>query len=348
VSHRAGHALAAGAAILVLAACGTQSARSGSLRPIEPAAPPSPPQAGISVTGCDTNSQPVTSAADLTQALAAAVPGTMLLLAPGTYSGHFVAKTSGTSSEPISLCGTRDSVLDGGSTKLGYTLYLNGASWWRLIGFTVKGGQKGIVTDHVDHDLISGLYVHDIGDEGIHLRSFSTDNIVEGVTVRNTGLATVKFGEGIYVGSANKNWCKYTSCQPDASDRNVIRGNDIASTTAENIDIKEGTTAGVITGNKLSGEGMVASAATAWVNVKGNGWTVSENTGLRSLKDGFQVHRVYAGWGKGNIFRLNKAMVDGPGYGFYIQSASLLTILACDNTAVGAALGLSNAHCTGA
>jgi hypothetical protein len=299
------------------------------------------------VPGCATTGQVVTGADELNQALASAAPGTTLLLAPGTYAGHFVAKASGTSSDPISLCGPRQAVLDGGSTKVGYTMYLDGASWWRLIGFTVTGGQKGVVTDRVDHDLISGLYVHDIGDEGIHLRSFSTDNIVEGVTVRNTGLGNTKFGEGIYVGTANKNWCKYTTCQPDASDRNIIRDNDISNTTAENIDIKEGTTAGVISGNRLSGDGMVASAATAWVNVKGNGWTISDNTGQHSLKDGFQVHRVYTGWGKGNVFRLNQAAVNGPGYGFYIQSASLLTVLACDNTVIGAALGLSNAHCTG-
>jgi hypothetical protein len=55
---------------------------------------------------------------------------------------------------------------------------------------------------------------------------------------------------------------------------------------------------------------------------------------------------VYAGWGQGNVFKLNQAAVDGPGYGFYIQSASLGTVFACDNTAVGAAKGLSNSPCT--
>jgi hypothetical protein len=163
--------------------------------------------------------------------------------------------------------------------------------------------------------------------------------------VRRTGLLRSKFGEGIYIGTANSNWCKYTACKPDASDRNVIRNNDIAETTAENIDIKEGTTGGLVADNHLAGDGMVASAATAWVNVKGNGWTISGNIGQHSLKDGFQVHRVYAGWGKDNTFRLNHAAVDGPGYGFYVQSASLATVLACDNTATGAAMGLSNASC---
>ena len=62
--------------------------------------------------------------------------------------------------------------------------------------------------------------------------------------VRDTGLLRQFYGEGIYVGSAHKNWCKYSDCQPDASDDDIITGNDIADTTAENIDIKEGTTGG--------------------------------------------------------------------------------------------------------
>jgi len=41
---------------------------------------------------------------------------------------------------------------------------------------------------------------------------------------------------------------------------------------------------------------MAASAAPTWVNVKGNDWIITGNTGFNSIKDGFQVHRVYPGW----------------------------------------------------
>jgi hypothetical protein len=339
--------LVAAMAALLLAACGASSAKSVAVSSPVALESPSPAVSPLVVVNpaCPAG-QTVGDVAALKRALATAAPGTVILLAPGTYSGRFSATQSGTASAPITLCGSRDAIVDGGGTKSGYTLYLNGASWWRLIGFSVQGGQKGLVTDHATHVLIWGLYVHDIGDEGIHLRSFSTDNIVEGVTVRNTGLLTAGFGEGIYVGSANKNWCKYAGCNPDASDRNIVRNNDIAQTTAENIDIKEGTTGGLIANNRLSGDGMVASAASAWVNVKGNSWTITGNVGKHSLKDGFQVHRVYTGWGQANVFQSNTAQVDGPGYGFYVQSSSLATVLTCDNTAIGAALGLSNAQCT--
>jgi Right handed beta helix region len=297
-----------------------------------------------SVAGCPSG-QLVTDAPSLEAALASATPGSVIVMGTGTYSGRFEAAVAGTSQAPVTLCGTRDAIIDGGDIKTGYALHLNGSSWWHVAGFTVTGAQKGVVADHVQHAVISGLYVHDVGDEGIHLREFSSDNVVDSNKIRNTGLLKSKFGEGIYIGTANSNWCTYTSCAPDNSDRNVISNNDIANTTAENIDVKEGTTSGAISNNQLSGDGMVASAASAWINVKGNGWTVTGNTGQHSPKDGFQVHKVYEGWGQGNVFRANHAGVFGPGYGFYVQSRSLGTIVTCDNTAVGAALGLSNMGC---
>jgi hypothetical protein len=315
---------------------------------------PSPtvsPTAGGSVgppgteVGCSVAGTVVSTADQLTSALTAPAPGTVINLAPGTYSGQFVTTASGTEAAPITLCGPRSAILDGGTIKLGYTFHLNGASWWKLIGFTVQNGQKGVMTDHANHNLIANLLVQNIGDEGIHLRGFSSDNTVQGNVVRNTGLLVKKFGEGIYVGTANKNWCKWSNCVPDKSDRNVVRGNDVAQTTAENIDIKEGTTGGLIDGNHLNGAGMVSSAATSWINVKGNAWTVTNNVGVQSNQDGFSVHRVYSGWGEGNIFRGNTATVDGPGYGIYVQSHSLGTTVACDNVAINAGSGLSNMGC---
>jgi hypothetical protein len=187
--------------------------------------------------------------------------------------------------------------------------------------------------------------VHGTGDEAIHLRSFSSYNVVSHNVIRDTGLVTSFFGEGIYVGSAHKNWCRYTGCQPDRSNYNRIVDNNIADTTAENIDIKEGTTGGVISGNILNGTGMVSSAATSWVNVKGNDWLVEDNAGSHSVDDGFSVHQVYPGWGLDNVFKDNTAVVDGPGVGIYVQSHGLGTVVECNNVASGATGGMTNFGC---
>jgi len=284
----------------------------------------------------------------IAQALAAAHPGETIVLAPGLYQDDFVATTSGTAAAPITLCGSRSAVLEGKSIGGGYVLHLNKASWWRVEGFTVEGGQKGVVTDGVTHDLIYGLSVHTIGDEAIHLRDFSSFNTVSHNVVRDTGRHKQFFGEGIYVGTAHKNWCLYSGCKPDASDHNLIIGNNIANTTAENIDIKEGTIAGTISGNTFNGTGMVSSASTSWVNVKGNGWTIENNTGTNSNGNGFSVHQVYPGWGLGNTFRGNDATFNGPGYGIYVQREHLGTVIACNNVATGVGGGLSNVSCSNA
>jgi hypothetical protein len=286
----------------------------------------------------------VSSATGLHHALVSARPGTTIVLAAARYGGNFTATVSGTPAAPITLCGSRAAVLAGTSTSQGYTFYLDHASWWRLNGFTISGGQKGVVADGVTHDIINGLYVHGTGDEAIHLRSFSSHNTVSNNTIRGTGHHVPFFGEGIYVGSAHSNWCRYTKCKPDASNDNTISDNNIADTTAENIDIKEGTTGGSITGNILNGTGMLPAAARAWVNVKGNNWQVVGNTGTRTADDGFQVHQVYPGWGIGNVFRRNKAAVPASGLGIYVQSLSLQTIVACSNVATGGEL--SNVPCS--
>jgi Periplasmic copper-binding protein (NosD) len=290
----------------------------------------------------------VSSASGLFSALSVARPGEVIVLAPGVYQGDFVASASGTASAPITLCGSRNAILQGESIKSGYTFHLDHASWWRVEGFTVEGGQKGIMADGADHDLLDGLYVHGTGDEAVHLRSLSNDNTVSHSLVRDTGLLTQFFGEGIYVGSAHENWCKYSGCQPDRSDGNVLIDNDVTDTTAENVDIKEGTTGGKIIGNQFNGTGMVESAATGWINVKGNGWTIQGNTGTDSVKNGYQVHQVYPGWGIGNVFTGNQARVNGPGYGIYVQSKRLNTMVACNNVVTAAVSGFSTVACSSA
>ena len=348
---RSGYVIGALAA-LTLTACGSSGASSLSQSVQLPAATTSPAasqsagQAPAASSGSCGSGTRVGSASDLRSALANARPGETIVLAPGVYQGDFQATVSGTAAVPITLCGPRSAVLQGDSIKSGYTFHLDHASYWRVEGFTVQGGQKGVMTDGASNVLISGLYVHGTGDEAIHLRDFSNYDTVSHNVVRDTGLLVAFYGEGIYVGSANKNWCKYSGCRPDASDHDVITGNDISNTTAENIDIKEGTAGGTISGNHLDGAGMDSSAATSWINVKGNDWTVTGNTGVDSIGNGFSVHQVYPGWGLGNVFRGNEITVNGPGYGIYVQSKHLNTLVGCDNTVSGAQSGFSTVTCS--
>ena len=291
----------------------------------------------------------IDSREDLADALRAARPGDVLHLSDGAYEGRFVARVSGSASAPIVLRGGRGAVLDGGPTsEPGYALHLLGADHWRLEGFSVRGGQKGIVLDGSNHNVLNGLDVASTGMEGVHLRSASSDNRIENSSVHGTGLAEPGFGEGIYLGSAKANWSKFGGGKADRSDRNVVVGNRIYATTAENIDIKEGTTGGVISGNFLDGSSMTgANSADSWIDVKGRGYRIVENIGVDALANGFETHVVLDGWGRDNVFAANTLKVNSPGFGVKVdRPADSANVVGCDNAVTGAESGRSNITCT--
>lgn len=329
---------------------GADGARTGTVPPgpTSGTVPPGPtsgtPASGGPAAGgdCPPATVTVATAAELQAALANPGPGTVIGLSAGIYTGNFTATGDGAEGRPVTLCGTGDSILDGGHTDDGYVLHLNQASHWVLQGFAVRNGQKGVMVDESTHSVLRGLAVSNTGDEAIHLRRFSTDNKVLGNSIRDTGLRKSKFGEGIYIGTAESNWCDISGCQPDKSDRNEVAGNDIAGTSAECVDIKEGTSGGIVRDNRFDGSLIVG--ADSWVDVKGNGWTIENNSGRNSPLDGFQTHEIVDGWGTGNVFRNNSADVNGPGFGYSLKPV-LGNVVECSNRASQAGKGVSNEPC---
>jgi hypothetical protein len=301
------------------------------------------PAAPIPKFTCPAATVTVSSADDLTSALKNAKPGTVIQLKDGTYKGNFTAQGAGTASAPIYLCGGKGAVLESDGPKGGYVLHFNNASYWRASGFTVTNGQKGVMVDAGHYIGLQNLIVQNIGDEGVHLRKNSTFNVVRGLTIRSTGHRRDKFGEGVYVGSAQSNWKEITGGQPDHSDHNFVLDNTIYQTTAESVDIKEGTTGGVVAGNTFDGSAL--TGADSWVDVKGNGWLIAGNHGTKTVKDGFQTHVVVDGWGDKNRFIGNVAdLGGGTGVGYYIHKP-LSNQVNCNNKVSGGAL--SNDPCRG-
>ncbi|MFC1420729.1 right-handed parallel beta-helix repeat-containing protein [Streptacidiphilus cavernicola] len=294
----------------------------------------------------------VANGSQLHQALNSAVPGETIQLAAGSYAGEFTVSTSGTAAAPITLQGPADAVITGTGVASAYGIHLE-ADYVTLRGFSVSTFQKGVVLDGANHDTVDGLTVSNIGDEGIHLRAFSSDDLIEHNSVHDTGRYQAGYGEGIYVGSAKSNWGSYSGGLPDASDRDTISGNTLGpNITAENIDIKEGTTGGFVTGNSFDSTGEAgANSAVAWVDVKGNDYTVTGNTGQHAYQQGFLVEQLYPGFGCGNSFARNILDLGGaPGYGFDITDQAACagnpnTVYA-SNTVTGAGSGVSTVPVT--
>ncbi|MFJ4159022.1 right-handed parallel beta-helix repeat-containing protein [Microbacterium testaceum] len=255
----------------------------------------------------------------------------MFQLAPVTYQGRFHAQVAGSADSRILLCGVAGSVFDGGDTEDGYALHLDGASYWDIRDVSIRGAQKGIVLDATSHTTLSDLRISDVGQEGLHLRANSSDNLVQRIRVERTGLVDPSFGEGVYVGSAQSNWCRYTSCQPDRSDRNTFEQLSISDTMAEAVDIKEGTSDGVVRDSTLtvSAQAVVDSV----VDVKGSGWTLDANMVVGAV-DAISVHVILPPWGSANVLVRNQLSPTSGGLGVHLVGAARAAAnrVGCDNT----------------
>lgn len=300
----------------------------------------------------------VTNSIELKLALKTAKPGDEILLKDGLYQGNFViaASSSGTKEKPIILTGSRNAILDANTTQTGYVLYLQ-ANFWIIKGITLQNGLKGLVTDEASFNIIDNIKVTQVGEEAIHFRKFSKHNIIKNSEVSYTGLKTPDYGEGIYIGTAYSNWSKISNGEPDKCDSNQVINNKIGPfVAAECIDIKEGTTGGLIKGNSFESKGIVgANYADSWIDVKGNYYIIENNIGNNSqpsvLLDGYQVNCAFNGWGNYNEFKNNTSNVNSQGYGFKINLKSskglaIGNIVYKNNKVNGATSGVTNISVT--
>ncbi|MGW7447966.1 right-handed parallel beta-helix repeat-containing protein [Kitasatospora sp. NPDC054795] len=269
----------------------------GCAAPAAVAAHPAAPEAVAAVVK-------VATAKQLQSAIAAAVPGRTIQLADGTYSGNFKATAPGTAAAPITLTGSAKAVLTT-PTGGGYGLHLDGASYWTVQGLTVTGAQKGIMADSADHVVIDGVTVHHTTMEGVHFRNSSAYGTLRNSRIHDTGLGRDGMGEGVYVGTANT--------LTDRSDHVRITGNTFGPNIGgENVDLKEGTTGGLVSGNTFDGDGLTGrNSDDSWVDVKGNDYVIENNTGRRTTDDGYQTHSLRPGWGCGTVFRGNRSDLTG-------------------------------------
>ncbi|MDF2555063.1 MAG: hypothetical protein K0R60_958 [Microbacterium sp.] len=335
------------AALLLLAACTATT---------PPAAPPGVdtdprPSASASATpddACAPGARLVGETADdLQDALDTADPGDVLQLSATTYPGRFVITRSGTAEDPIVLCGTPGTTLEGeGAATTGTVLRLVGADHWRLEDFAVRSAQRGVVLDRASHNELHGLEVSDTGGQGIRLHNASTNNMIVDSIVRDTGVTDRDAGEGIAIGSRESSWCDVSDCEPDRSDGTIVVGTTVDHTAGEAISAEEGTSAGVIRDNWLSrGDGTSSDAV---VDLKGNGWVFAQNQVGDAAGPGVQVHSFLPDWGLDN--RIVANTFGGAAEELAVQvigvAALAATEVGCDNAMTWGPPARANVECS--
>jgi hypothetical protein len=284
--------------------------------------------------------------------------GTSVVLLEGVYKGKFVVPFVKNASDKkrIFLVGKGNVVIDGGDVNTGYALHIL-SSYCTIENITITNALKGIMVDSAQGVVIKNTTVHGIGEEGIHLRKYSSHNTISHCTIYNTGLKKPDYGEGIYIGTAVSNWPKYTNGLPDTCNYNLINNNTIGpNCTAECIDVKEGTSYGIISNNNFNSTGITgANSGDSWMDVKGNNYIINNNKGFNPqgtvLQDGYQVNVAVNGWGNNNVFKHNTSEVNANGFAINIRLKSSKgeatgNIVFKNNTATNAKCGITNINVT--
>jgi len=299
---------------------------------------------GKRFANCPAGTITVRNATELKSAFYRAAPGMVIRLAPGTYDGQFNLRRSGTQASPIWVCGSREAILTTRSVSSGLALTVENQHDIVFAGFSIRNSFKGLTVVNSDRITATDLEIQHIGFEAIHLRAQTADSEVTFNRVHDTGVIRPEYGEGIYIGTSDANWCKYNGCQPDRTTRVLIYGNTIYDTGAQAIEVKAGTSNGVIAGNRIDGS---STRNSPWITIKGNDWLISDNIGHNSTSHGYATNASVAGWGKANVFARNTGS-GVTGFGTWIHQPSTVAPLgnrvSCLES-VAARSGVTNVSC---
>lgn len=301
----------------------------------------------------------VSTTQELHQAVNNAQPGDSIHLAAGTYQGPLKIQRSGTADLPIWLCGPTAintlAEIRNDQAPRKYVIHLMSVSYWRLSDLHVTHGLKGIMLDEAHRNSVNRCTIHSIGHEGIHFRKNSTHNTIQDSFLSHTGLEKRQFGEGVYVGSAVSNWCRYTACQADRSNHNRILRNVMSKIGSEGVDIKEGVEQTLVYHNHLDMQpdpgdtrGPLPHDANSAMDVKGNHNTLIGNHIANPPRHAFQSRPKQdapgSPYGRGNLFHNNR-VVGSPatpkGRAFDARPDQP-PIVTCGNVAGPLAFGVSN------
>jgi|GEM_PF-1540826 parallel beta-helix repeat protein len=272
----------------------------------------------VSPTGSDTSDGLGVERALMTiqRAVDLAQPGDTVVLGAGEYREDVLTRRNGSASAPITITGPSGAVVRGGGNP---RIVEVNHDYITLSGFTINGlfGSANSASGYRDKLIfvhgkevrngVTGLKVLNMsllnaGGECVRLRYFVTGAEIAYNTIQNCGAYDFKFnqggksGEGIYVGTSNKQWGdgKNPTSDADITRDNRIHHNTIDTQGNECVDIKEGATANIVENNTCSGQKDPESGG---FDSRGDGNTFRYNTVTGSVGAGIRL----GGWLVGSV-----------------------------------------------
>ena len=116
-------------------------------------------------------------------------------------------------------------------------------------GFEITNFNQGLFVENSRDILVQNCYVHDVGQEAIHVKRGSSNVTIQNCIIHDT--RRYKFnGEGIYIGTSSSTQTELGV--NDNTNNILIKNNEIFNTNDECIELKEGTYSVTIDGNVLS------------------------------------------------------------------------------------------------
>ena len=241
--------------------------------------------AALRTVNCNTVDQ-------LKAAMADAQPGDDIVIAAGVYYStskvkdgigkfnYFSGLADGTAQNPITLRGASSTNLPilrpaVGSDYISPVMGITG-DYWIIKDLEMTNGQRGLILDTANYCQIINLNINNIGQEGLHFRSNSSNNTAKNCKISNCGMDAPDYGEGIYIGSDKGSHADYApSCNYNTIDSCILGPN----IKAECIDVKEGTQNTVIKNCTFDATGISgANSADAFIDLKGGYTYVYNNT----------------------------------------------------------------------
>ena len=278
----------------------------------------------------------VSTVAALTSATLNAKAGDTIWVAPGMYElpssncqkdtfvnntgrdcGRIWLGADGTKNNPIVLAGSDPAnppEIYGTAVNSNYGIHVTG-NYVILKNLKIHTFSKGVVFDNSVGALMEDCEVYHTGTELVHVRDSSQQVTLNRNFIHGSGYETPRYGEGIYVGTYFKSWASSQQSDKtagfwgaDASQHRYsgydwrvndtkITCNIVKATTAENIDVKEGTIRGTVQGNMFIADSTNYDGQVDYddanIDMKGASWSVTGNYFYNSKKSGLPYYNSH-------------------------------------------------------